>query len=106
MSPQSYECHVTIDPVLDEGRLQALVLLAKLYGFKVARLLMEKGPSTRDSFLTGHSRDYNLLLNNMLRMLNDLRESTFTVRRYKIEGIFLDSKINDTFGQILDGSSD
>lgn len=92
-----YETHITIDPVTDPARLKDLLFIASQFDFKVAELLMKKEgdelvPSTLDSFLTGHDTSFPVARNLMINLVSCLQDANFTVRRYKIECIILDSK--------------
>jgi hypothetical protein len=88
-----YECHVTIEPVLDEGRLNELKGLAAVWGFKVADLLMRNEEKSRnDTFLTGHNQDYVNMKTQMEFLIDVIKHHGYTIWRYKIENIILDSK--------------
>lgn len=95
-----YECHVTIEPVFDE-RLQAAETLAKMYGFKIASLLMQKRAedtperSKYDTFMTGHDRRYGPLHERMRGLCLALRAHGFIVHRAKIEDTIFDTKHGD-----------
>ena len=91
-----YECHITIDPVLDSDRHKLLTELCEDKQFRVAKLLMSKGnnftPNENDSFMTGRSKKYGDLLSRMENLCYSLQKNSFVVRRYKIEIAILDSK--------------
>lgn len=97
-----FECHVTIDPVFDLDLLRFNAICEK-QGFKVAKLLMQKNKfdigqdSDKDSFCTGHDKDYNKLYSKMINLLHDLKEYGFKIRRYKIEDIILDSRNDNKY---------
>ncbi len=97
-----YESHVTIDPVFDEKREQVSEI-AKKYGFKLAHLLMQKSKmdtpeeSKRDTFMTGHGVNFIDIGFRTMNVVKELKLSGFTVHRYKIEDILLDSRIEDVF---------
>lgn len=100
-----YECHVTIEPILDEAKLQRIKLLAREHQFKVADLLMVKRPtdtpqrSSKDTFMTGHSDEYHLLENRMKGLIRCIKSEGIKVWRYKIETVPLDSRVSgDTLG--------
>ncbi len=102
-----YECHITIDPVFNDQR----ELAAKIAGessFKLAELLMQKRQddtpeqSKYDTFMTGHSKDYGVLHERMVKLLVDLRQGGFKARRYKIEDILIDSRIYDQTGLLAE----
>lgn len=96
MNQEYYECHITIDPVLDETRLPLLKELAKSNGFKVAELLMKKKNefvySDMDSFLTARDMNREFIHEKMFNMCDALKSNGYTIRRYKIEYAFLDSR--------------
>lgn len=93
--PKSFEAHVTIEPVFGE-RFDQFNGLCAARGFKPAHLLMLKTRqdtpirSNRDSFCTGHGKDYAEIQSRTLALVSDLRECGFQVWRHKIEGILLD----------------
>ena len=91
-----YECHLTIDPVLDLNTHKLLTKICAETQFRVAKLLMSKGdnftPSEHDSFITGRSKNYSELLCRMVYLCEGLKQNGFTIRRYKIEIATLDSK--------------
>lgn len=95
-----YECHITIEPVFEE-RLAVLADLCKLYGFKPAKLLMQKRKeetperSAKDTFVTGHSKSYSTLSTNMVNLIVLLQRQGYKVWRYKIEDVVLDSRVDD-----------
>ena len=92
-----FEAHVTLDPVLDTERRKDLVSISENFGFKVAKLLMEKGgkESTLDSFTTAHSKSLLDITTRVLGIVKCLQLNNFTVRRYKIEDTVLDSRTTD-----------
>lgn len=95
-----YECHVTIEPVFDD-RLQAAEDLAKLYGFRIATLLMQKRKedtperSMYDTFMTGRSNQYGPLYMRMGGLIRALQAHGFKVHRAKIEDTLFDTKYGD-----------
>jgi hypothetical protein len=90
-----FECHITIDPVFAERRQLAGVLAGRR-AFRLAKLFMAKDmPSTEDTFMTAADKVYELLVVRMTALVNELQANAFTVRRYKIEDIVLDSRIDD-----------
>jgi len=95
-----YESHVTLDPVFGD-RLDVLREACSAHGFRVAKLLMKKRgtdagvPSDLDSFCTGTSRDLDGLRDTMQALILALKAGGFVVRRYKIETIVLDSRVDD-----------
>lgn len=54
--------------------------------------------SQYDTFMTGHSKDYNDLEDRMLLIINTLQSKEFKVWRYKIEHVVLDSREIDSLG--------
>jgi hypothetical protein len=99
-----YECHITIEPVF-ESKLLTVKAIASEYDFKVAELLMKKGhdmeTSRYDTFMTGHSKNYEELVEDMRCLIEDLKTEDIKVWRYKIEDIVLDSRYEDTY-KLLD----
>lgn len=96
MTKEYYECHITIDPVLDNDKLKTLKELSKSCNFRVAELLMKKNGeyalSDMDSFLTARDPDKHDIHNKMVKMCELLKDNEFVIRRYKIEYAYLDSK--------------
>jgi hypothetical protein len=97
-----FEAHVTIEPIFDEKLEQAKVL-AESCGFKIASLLMKKrGEDTPerskyDTFMTGHSKNYGVIANKVIELVERLRVAGFKVWRYKIEDTICDSRTEDIF---------
>lgn len=97
-----FESHITIEPVF-EDRLERLETVAEFHNFKVAKLLMQKRPedvperSRFDTFMTGHSQNFDTLEINMLNLIDDLKSEGFKVWRYKIEDTLLDSRTEDVY---------
>lgn len=91
-----YESHITIDPV-HEDELKKFKKLAAKYNFRVAKLLMEKTPSTIEAFCTSRSNDYTQIVNDTICLVEALQGEGFHVRRYKIEDTLVDSKIEDKY---------
>ena len=98
-----YECHVTLDPVPEVVR-DYVTNICSRYGFKLAKLLMQKGgPSDIDTFCTAHDTEYEPLLVNMIKLIKALQRLGYTVRRYKIEDTLLDSRPEkDPLGLLAD----
>lgn len=98
-----YESHVTIEPIPDETRLEEAKTIAVSYGFKMAHLLMKNREkdteerSSRDTFMTAHSKDYAHIKLNTMAVVMALTSNGFKVWRYKIEDILCDSRIDDEF---------
>ncbi len=99
-----YECHITIEPILDELKLESIKQVVKSYSFRVADLLMckrqEDTPerSKYDTFMTGHSKKYDDLQERMANLVSHLTQQGIKVYRYKIEAILLDSREVDSLG--------
>jgi hypothetical protein len=92
-----YECHVTTN-YIEPGTLRhaALSRIAFAHGFRVARLFLAKGSeSNLDTFMTAHSDSYSLIESRMRSVCSALNEDNFTVIRFKIEEILLDSRRGD-----------
>ncbi len=91
----SYEAHVTIEPVFGE-RFDEFERCCKPYKFKPAELLLQKARlatperSNKDSFCTGHGKDYDEILQRTNDLVGTLKAAGFEVWRHKIEGIVLD----------------
>ena len=93
-----YECHITIDPVTGAD-LDVFDDLCRGYHFKVARLIKDNGqPNDRDQFATGNGTTYAELRKRMVDLCQDIKACGFKLRRYKIEEIVTDSRINDIEG--------
>ena len=75
--------------------------------FKVADLLMKKRSadteerSQYDTFMTGHSKEYEDLEIRMKRCIGTLLAGQFQVWRYKIEHVILDSREFDILELLL-----
>lgn len=92
-----YEAHITIDPV-EEWKRPMVEELARRSGFKLAKLLMDKGvPSQLDTFMTSHSKDFDDITHRTKLLVCVLFGCGFPVRRYKIEDTLLDSRHSDVF---------
>jgi hypothetical protein len=97
MEPKYYESHVTIEPVFGE-RLHLFEQTCSQFGYKVAKLLMQKDResvperSNKDSFCTGHSNDFDDLMKRMDNLHYFLRVRGFEVYRCKIEAILVDER--------------
>lgn len=100
-----YECHITIEPVFEEDTycLEVIEKIASSNGFKLAKLLMQKRAkdtperSKNDTFMTSHGKELLDLTYRMLNCCRELQAAGFTVFRYKIEDIVLDSRIKDEY---------
>ncbi len=103
MTKLYYESHITIDPVFDDAREMASEL-AKQYKFKLATLIMrkreadEEKPAEDDTFMTGHSKDYQDISARTRGLVELLQTNGYQVRRYKIEDTLVDSRSNDEWG--------
>lgn len=97
------EAHVTIEPVFDD-RLEEAKEIARLYKFKVADLLMKKRKtdsevrSMHDTFMTGHSKNYEDIVDRVANLVQHLKNTGFQVWRAKIEDTLMDTKLEDTMG--------
>lgn len=97
MTPKisSYEAHVTIEPVFGD-RFDVFERICTPYKFKPAELLMMKNRaitaerSNKDSFCTGHGKEYSEILQRTNDLVSSLKLAGFDVWRYKIEAIVLD----------------
>ena len=95
MTPTSYEAHVTIEPVFGD-RFKFFERLCMEYSFRPAELLLQKqrlatpARSDKDSFCTGHGKEYKELETRLMELVERLKYHDFQVWRYKIEGILLD----------------
>lgn len=96
MTSLYYESHITIDPVFGE-ELQNFKAVCLGFNFRVAKLLMEKTPSTKDAFCTGRSNNYTDIVERTVGLVQALRQVGFKVRRYKIEDTVIDSHIKDKY---------
>ncbi len=92
-----FEAHVTLDPVFGSTR-ERLAEVAKVYGFRVADLLMRKTaggpavPSAEDAFMTARSVRYDDIRERTVGVVQALQRAGFSVRRYKVENTLVDSK--------------
>lgn len=97
MNIEYYESHITIEPVF-EKRLELFSTLCATHKFKPAKLFMQKNRSetpersNKDTFCTGHSKDYLDLYDRMRFLRFDLESNGFEVWRCKIEAIVYDVK--------------
>lgn len=95
-----YESHITLDPVFDERLVEARKICLK-HGFRVAELLMQKRredspeQSKYDTFASSRSETEFSLKHRMINCIDELKEHRFTLRRYKIEHVVLDSRSGD-----------
>ena len=91
-----YESHVTIDPVQGE-ELESFKEACSKYGFRVAKLLMQKGselvPSNIDSFCTTRGESFAEVTHRTVELVRHLDGFGFVVRRYKVEATLIDSKV-------------
>jgi hypothetical protein len=101
-----YECHVTIDPVFGE-RLDAFADLCRAEQFRPAKLLMQKQReatptvSDKDTFATGHGREYADIAGRMNRLVEASNAAGFFVRRYKIEAVVFDQRCSRNVTQAM-----
>ena len=103
MTKLYYEAHVTIEPVFDADRDFA-ASIARPFKFKLADLLMRKRSedteerSKNDTFMTGHSTDYEDIKQRTISLVKQLQSYGYKVWRYKIEDTICDSRSEDVFG--------
>jgi hypothetical protein len=97
-----FEVHVTIDPVVERGKLDLLNWITNKHGYRLANLLMRKNlaPHGDDMFMTARGTQYTPTLQNMEALLRVLKAHGFKVRRYKIEDTLLDSARADELGAL------
>ena len=106
MTKLYYEAHVTIEPVFDANRDFA-GQIAKAFKFKLADLLMRKRSedseerSKNDTFMTGHSTDYEDIKQRTISLVKQLQSYGYKVWRYKIEDTLVDSRSADEFGLLV-----
>lgn len=97
-----FECHITIEPVF-ESELETVSGVASEFGFRPAKLLMQKRKSDTperskyDTFLTGRGYDLNDLSARMSQAIEAIQGLGFLVWRYKIEETVFDSRYNDRY---------
>lgn len=97
-----FECHITIEPVF-EDELSLVSSLARQYGFRPAKLLMQKRKndtptrSRHDTFLTGRGYDLDDLSARMSLTIEAIQDVGIVVWRYKIEETVFDSRYNDRY---------
>lgn len=90
-----YESHITIDPVFNEQK-EAADILARRFGFRLAKLLMQKGQESElDTFMTAHAKVYEDILERTRSCVRALGDAGFVVRRAKIEDTLLDTRHGD-----------
>lgn len=100
----TYECHVTIEPVLDEVQLDQLRAIAKQHRFRVAELLMVKRPndtperSKYDTFMTMNTDSRDDVFKYCKALVEHLKTTNFKVWRYKIEQTLVDTRDSDKLG--------
>lgn len=98
MEVKYYECHITIEPVFDQG-LEEFKSICASQNFRVADLLMMKSRSetakrsNKDTFCTGHGKDYEELFQRMDCVVEEAQKSGFQVWRKKIEAILFDERL-------------
>lgn len=91
-----YECHITVEPIEAPLLLSMVNDRAHTLGFRLAKLLMQKGqPSNLDTFMTGHSEDYEDMRARMRSLCGELTGLGIEVRRAKIEEILFDTRNGD-----------
>ncbi len=92
-----FESHITIDPVFDEQRDRAALIVLP-NGFLLAKLFMLKdgSPHDGDTFMTCRTKDIYSIKDRTLSAVQQLERDGFHVRRWKIELAVLDSKSGDS----------
>lgn len=100
-----YEAHVNVEPILDKDSLNAFKFLCIENSFKPAKFLYVKKEITEaqdaDFFCTGRDKEYQRLENSMVNLLRDLKYNGYQVKRYKIEKVVLDSRLEDRLKDIF-----
>ena len=97
-----YECHITIEPV-EVSELYKLDHVLEPFGFKRANLLMQKNRnetperSDKDTFCTGHSKEYDDIFDRMQQASGQLKSFGFKIWRKKIEAILYDERIQPKY---------
>ena len=89
-----YECHITIDPFENEEQRDFVTNIVSTYGFRVAKLLMEKNgsESQTDAFMSARDVSFVDLNYRTNELLKNLQTYGIKVRRCKIEGIIRDDR--------------
>ena len=89
-----YESHITIDPILDPDQLYLLNTLSNAAGFRVSDLYILKDDSkhTKDTFMTGRSKNYDTLYDVGTELCKTLKHHNFKIRRFKIEAVVYDER--------------
>jgi len=108
MTPLYLECHITLEPLCEDRRAWAEDLI-KPFGFKLAKLLMQKRNvdtperSKYDTFCTGHAppEQWDKLVMKMTCCIKSLQSAGFKVWRYKIESVMMDSRDEDIGGLLV-----
>ena len=91
-----FEVHVTVEPFSNDEDIEYADNIAKSFGFRRAKLLMQKRPedtperSKFDTFFTGHYDSAEIAHNMMGNFISRMREANFKVWRGKIEHIIHD----------------
>ena len=94
---QYYEVHLTLEPVFDK-KLEQMEKLCSKFGFKMAKLLMQKNRnvtalrSNKDSFCTGRFETFADAYKQGTSLEDSMRKNGFKVWRFKIEAILHDKK--------------
>ncbi len=93
-----FEAHVTIEPVMDEIRLEKLKAVADRCGFRVADLMMVKRKETPkrspyDTFCTTRSKDYDDIVSRVEELIYSIVPMGYKVWRYKIENTLVDVRL-------------
>lgn len=100
MSAIYFECHITIEPVDDTRRLLEISTpqLFKLAELRMTKISTNGVSSSPSMILTGHAKQREPLVDRMRSMVQTLRQHGYSVLRYKIEDISMDSRSSDSEG--------
>lgn len=97
-----FEAHVTTDPLTSTEDIEHFQTICNAYGFRPAKLLMQKGatlvPSDLDAFCTTRSSNFGDISDRVYNIVKDLKGAGIRVRRYKIEDTVMDSRNEDVMG--------
>lgn len=88
-----FECHITIDPVIDPYKLKRLDELVSLCDFRIAKLYKHKGErATNDCFISGCNVHLTALRAQANILISYLRNENYGLRRCKFEEIIEDKR--------------
>jgi len=100
MEVHYYECHVTVEPCVEEERLLLLKKVCKGHQFRVADLLLVKrkvetaARSNKDSFCTTRASTLSETQRRLNALVEILNNNGFKVWRAKIEAVIYDEKFD------------